>query len=250
MMAHLQLGVLAYATIGVGIDQAGGRKLVARRREAHIPAALWSDPEFRVLDRYTQRLYLMLLTAPEMDQAGVLPLVERRWAGRAANLTPENVLQALGDLHTAGMVFADMEQQEVFVSGYYVIERIAKQPRRVVGVIDTLNESFSAELRSFASAELGSLLNSVAPDVPRGDRAAVLERDGWRCRRCRWRPGDPVPEKRGRPLYRALEIDHIHPKSKGGRDEIANYQVLCASCNASKGARLLVIPQAVAEGEG
>ena len=30
------------------------------------------------------------------------------------------------------------------------------------------------------------------------------------------------------------EIDHIHPKSRGGRDDPSNFQILCRSCNASK----------------
>lgn len=28
--------------------------------------------------------------------------------------------------------------------------------------------------------------------------------------------------------------DHIFPKSKGGRNEMANYQTMCAPCNSSK----------------
>ncbi len=34
---------------------------------------------------------------------------------------------------------------------------------------------------------------------------------------------------------KALEVDHIHPRSRGGKDELLNYQALCYSCNASKG---------------
>lgn len=33
---------------------------------------------------------------------------------------------------------------------------------------------------------------------------------------------------------RALEVDHITPRNKGGTDEIANLQALCYSCNAMK----------------
>jgi 5-methylcytosine-specific restriction endonuclease McrA len=29
--------------------------------------------------------------------------------------------------------------------------------------------------------------------------------------------------------------DHIHPKSKGGRDRFDNFQVLCSPCNLKKG---------------
>jgi ATP adenylyltransferase len=31
-----------------------------------------------------------------------------------------------------------------------------------------------------------------------------------------------------------LEVDHIFPKSLGGKDDLSNYQALCYSCNASK----------------
>jgi DNA modification methylase len=34
-----------------------------------------------------------------------------------------------------------------------------------------------------------------------------------------------------------FEIDHIVPKSKGGGDYFENYQLLCSSCNRTKGAR-------------
>ena len=36
---------------------------------------------------------------------------------------------------------------------------------------------------------------------------------------------------------RHFEIDHIIPKSKGGRDTFENYQLLCGSCNRIKGDR-------------
>lgn len=33
---------------------------------------------------------------------------------------------------------------------------------------------------------------------------------------------------------KGLEVDHIHPKSLGGKDDLSNYQALCYSCNAAK----------------
>jgi diadenosine tetraphosphate (Ap4A) HIT family hydrolase len=36
---------------------------------------------------------------------------------------------------------------------------------------------------------------------------------------------------------KALEVDHIVPRSRGGTDDITNFQALCYSCNAAKGNR-------------
>lgn len=55
-------------------------------------------------------------------------------------------------------------------------------------------------------------------------RYEVLKRAGFRCELC----GISAEEK-------SLEVDHIHPKSLGGKDDLSNYQALCYSCNAAKG---------------
>lgn len=54
-------------------------------------------------------------------------------------------------------------------------------------------------------------------------RFTVLKRAAFRCEVC----GISADEKN-------LEVDHIHPKSLGGKDEISNFQALCYTCNASK----------------
>lgn len=55
-------------------------------------------------------------------------------------------------------------------------------------------------------------------------RQAVFERDGRVCRTCGSTDGP-------------FHLDHIFPFSKGGPTDERNLQVLCASCNLSKGAR-------------
>lgn len=60
-----------------------------------------------------------------------------------------------------------------------------------------------------------------------GERAdlmlALIERDGYQCKSC-----DNQDD---------LAIDHIIPLSKGGSDDLSNLQILCKSCNSSKGDR-------------
>ncbi len=54
-------------------------------------------------------------------------------------------------------------------------------------------------------------------------RYEVLSRAKFRCELCGVSADD-----------RGLEVDHIHPKSLGGKDDLSNFQALCYSCNAAK----------------
>ena len=56
--------------------------------------------------------------------------------------------------------------------------------------------------------------------ISQGLRTQILTRDGHKCRIC----GDTAN----------LCIDHIIPKSRGGKDTEDNLQVLCRTCNAVK----------------
>ena len=60
--------------------------------------------------------------------------------------------------------------------------------------------------------------------IPRSVQREVWQRDGGRCVECATR------EK--------LCFDHIVPFSRGGSNTVRNLQLLCESCNASKGNRI------------
>jgi 5-methylcytosine-specific restriction endonuclease McrA len=59
--------------------------------------------------------------------------------------------------------------------------------------------------------------------IPEKFRWDVYERDDFKCKHC------------GSKRY--LSIDHITPKSKGGKTTLENCQTLCRPCNSKKGAR-------------
>jgi len=65
-------------------------------------------------------------------------------------------------------------------------------------------------------------------------RIKILERDNFTCQYCGRKP----PEVQ-------LEIDHIHPKSKGGVDKEHNLRTSCRDCNIGKGDILLKKPEQV-----
>lgn len=55
-------------------------------------------------------------------------------------------------------------------------------------------------------------------------RFAILYRDNFRCQYCGATPQDGAK----------LHIDHIHPRSKGGTDDISNLITACEICNIGK----------------
>jgi 5-methylcytosine-specific restriction endonuclease McrA len=67
-------------------------------------------------------------------------------------------------------------------------------------------------------------------------RRGILVRDHYRCIYCGAQPGDI---QRGKLLAKAdFTIDHILPKSRGGRDTWSNTACACSACNHRKGDRL------------
>lgn len=84
-------------------------------------------------------------------------------------------------------------------------------------------------------AELVKFRKSVAGQralMTQALRRFIKERDGYSCQICGLSAHD---EKN-----LLLEIDHIHPLSKGGVTTEENLQTLCWRCNRSKGSKVLV----------
>jgi uncharacterized protein YozE (UPF0346 family) len=88
------------------------------------------------------------------------------------------------------------------------------------GAIDALEEAFQ-EFKNKKQARY-PISNSL--------RVEILQRDNLRCVYC-----GHSPKSNGT----TLEIDHIHPVSKGGSNKPDNLQTLCFECNRGKSARVI-----------
>jgi 5-methylcytosine-specific restriction endonuclease McrA len=60
--------------------------------------------------------------------------------------------------------------------------------------------------------------------IPSEVRLQIWKRDDGRCRKCG--------------SQERIHLDHIIPVSKGGSDAVENLELLCQSCNLSKGAKI------------
>lgn len=64
--------------------------------------------------------------------------------------------------------------------------------------------------------------------VRKKDRFEVFKRDKFTCQYCGRKAPDVV-----------LELDHIEPRAKGGKNTLLNYLTSCSECNRGKGDRVL-----------
>jgi HNH endonuclease len=102
----------------------------------------------------------------------------------------------------------------------------ALQLERMIGATESVELDALGEFLLIHPAQCCSIPRSaeIRP-VPEALRAAVMVRDGARCRRCG--------------STRQLEIDHIIPVSRGGSSEEHNLQTLCRRCNRRKWKKLI-----------
>ena len=118
------------------------------------------------------------------------------------------------------------------------ITQPVKEGRKIIGYqIPFSNELSDAEMDDLASMcvdKIESFISKYGDSKWAGKKKStgyisgslryeVFKRAKFRCELC----GISAEDK-------ALEVDHIIPRNKGGTDDLSNLQALCYSCNASK----------------
>lgn len=88
------------------------------RSFARIITAIWRNSEFRALPGGAQRVYLLLVTQPNISAAGTLPLTVRRWAEMAADTNVADINRQLAVLVTGRFLGVDQATEEVLVRSF------------------------------------------------------------------------------------------------------------------------------------
>ena len=127
------------------------------------------------------------------------------------------VKNMVGRVLTKSRGVAEKQGNQYVLSDFDVLtdaqrdELIAECESRIAGFNEARGEGVWAHRRRGHRPVSGSI------------RYEVLSKAKFRCELC----GISAEEKN-------LEVDHIFPKSLGGKDDITNYQALCYTCNAAK----------------
>jgi hypothetical protein len=131
---------------------------MASRSEARVFTSIWDDEAFIALPAGRQRMYLFLLSQPDLSYCGLIPLRERRWARKASDLTadqvqaalqglaeplPEGLPQGLPEGSGGPLILVDEDTEEVFVrslirhDGIWKIPNLLKSAREAATLIES-----------------------------------------------------------------------------------------------------------------
>jgi len=143
------------------------------RSEARVFTAIWNDLEFTALAPATQRLYLFLLSQPDLSLAGLLPLRRKGWAHNTAEGLTETALKRdLDRLQDAGFVVVDEDTEELLVRSLVRRDRVLRAPKLIKPLTAAAGMIKSPRIRRVLLGELerarGEELEWTAAEAARG----------------------------------------------------------------------------------
>lgn len=106
------------------------------RSEARLLNEIWKDDDFLTLPVGPQRAYMFLLSQDDLAHDGVIALRLKRWAGKAAGLTPGDFERDLEALEAARFLVIDWDTEEVLIRSLIRRDKVYRQPNVMRAAID------------------------------------------------------------------------------------------------------------------
>ena len=165
------------------------------RNHGRVYAAIWLDPTFTALSVGPQRLYMFLLSQPNMSHLGVLPLTERRWLRAVDGYTHDSIEADIKALVATRFVVVDEDTEELLVRTLFRNDNVYKQPNTLKAAISSVPAIVSQGIRTTLRDEvarvdladleeskrhgiaglLAALLAALQDGQPDGSPDAILE---------------------------------------------------------------------------
>lgn len=137
------------------------------REFGRILSAIWADRDFLALGQEEQRFYMFLLSQPNLNQAGVLPVTVRRWSSAASDLSAVGVERLLTELDRERFVVWDHNTEELLIRTFVRNDKVYRQPKVMLAMVSDAAEIVSLRLRMALLAELDRIpLDEVSSTPP------------------------------------------------------------------------------------
>lgn len=127
------------------------------RGHGRILTSIWEDEDFKNLDERGQRLYLFLISQPNLNHAGLLPLTLRRWSKKARGLTVTDLEKLLGSLEDTRFIVVDDDTEELLIRTFVRNDGVWRMPKVMAAMVSGAAEISSMKLRRALLAEMDRL---------------------------------------------------------------------------------------------
>lgn len=125
------------------------------REHARILCSIWQPgDDFRDRTPGAQRLYFLVLSQRELNNAGVIPLMTSKWARCSAATTVDDIEKDLQELEQHRYLVVDRDTDEVLVRTFVRNDGIAKQPNMLKSALRSARQIESAAIRAVLALEL------------------------------------------------------------------------------------------------
>ncbi|MGQ4513633.1 hypothetical protein [Streptomyces sp. DW26H14] len=167
------------------------------RGHGRILTSIWEDSDFLALDEREQRLYLFLISQPNLNHAGLLPLTLRRWSRKAAGLTSAELEKRLQALETGRFIVVDDDTEELLIRSFVRNDGVWRMPKVMGAMVSGAMEISSKRLQLALLAEMKRIPLGELSDEPTTYRGSagpsIRQQVATHIRDLRKAFGDPDP---------------------------------------------------------
>ncbi|MFB6805417.1 hypothetical protein [Streptomyces sp. NPDC056387] len=136
------------------------------RGHGRILTSIWEDGDFLDLEPVEQRLYLFLISQPNLNHAGLLDLTLRRWARKARGLTSADLEKLLQTLDARRFVVMDEDTEELLIRSFIRNDGVWRMPKVMGAAVSGALEISSKRLQQALLAEMSRIPLDELNDEP------------------------------------------------------------------------------------
>ena len=136
------------------------------RGHGRILTSIWEDADFLALDEREQRLYLFLISQPNLNHAGLLDLTLRRWARKARGLTSAELEKLLQALEAARFIVMDDDTEELLIRSFVRNDGVWRMPKVMGAMVSGALEISSKRLQYALLEEMDRIPLEELNDEP------------------------------------------------------------------------------------
>ncbi|MFD8144759.1 hypothetical protein [Streptomyces sp. NPDC059708] len=136
------------------------------RGHGRILTSIWEDADFLDLEEREQRLYLFLISQPNLNHAGLLDLTLRRWARKARSLLSADLEKLLQNLEAARFIVMDEDTEELLIRSFIRNDGVWRMPKVMGAAVSGALEISSKKLQQALLVEMDRVPLDELSDEP------------------------------------------------------------------------------------